>query len=126
MFGEGLENDVRQGNRPNAARGLGRPERRRLAPDPDELAVNSGAAAQEVHPVEGGAEDLALSESGARSEDDHCVVALGDGLGQDWMSDVAMGATGFLTILGSRIPSQGDRAMRRSREAALKIVATYR
>ena len=38
---------------------------------PTSWRVNSGAAAQEVHPVEGEAEDLALSESGARSEDDH-------------------------------------------------------
>lgn len=82
MSAQRLHDDL--GERQGAIRrgGLERAEERFLAGEQDELARHAEGGCVEVEFVGHEPEALALPHPGAGAEDDECVVALGDGVGQ--------------------------------------------
>lgn len=114
MGGERGGHDLGHGHRSESGPALRRAERGNASQRRDELAVDAHLAAEEVDPIHGQAEALALPHAhpGAKTIK---ATSLTD-----------RGTTSASLRLGSVIPMQGEEASMRSPTAALKIVATHR
>ena len=126
MVGEGGSHDVGHGHGAEARLALRGSEVRDSASSRDELADDADPPAEEVDPVDGQPEALALSQSHPCSEDDEGAVTVGDRGGERCTSVTVRGMTSASLRLGRAMRIHGDEAINRSPTAALKIADTQR